>query len=45
MLHRLSGNFITKLEIVINFLQIYGLILVLDVDIPWPQVFFNSIEA
>lgn len=38
MLSRMSGNFITKMEIVINFLQVYGLILVLDLDIPWPSV-------
>lgn len=33
-----GGNFLNKLEIMINFIQIYGLILILDVDIEWPQV-------
>eukprot|EP01006_Ploeotia_vitrea_P036609 TRINITY_DN66040_c7_g3_i1.p1 TRINITY_DN66040_c7_g3~~TRINITY_DN66040_c7_g3_i1.p1 ORF type:complete len:2447 (+),score=1447.66 TRINITY_DN66040_c7_g3_i1:190-7530(+) len=36
-----KGAFINKMEILINFLQIYGLILILDVDIDWPSAFLD----
>jgi hypothetical protein len=33
-----TGTLINKAEIVINFLQVYSLILTIDVTIPWPEV-------
>jgi len=33
-----SGTLLNKIEIVINFMQVYGLVLTLDVDIEWPSM-------
>lgn len=41
MITTAAGAFINKLEIMINFLQIYSLILIIEVDIPWPQAFLD----
>jgi Leucine-rich repeat (LRR) protein len=37
----ISGNLITKFEILINFLQMYALVLILDTNIPWPPKFLD----
>eukprot|EP00475_Leptophrys_vorax_P003855 TRINITY_DN1224_c0_g1_i1.p2 TRINITY_DN1224_c0_g1~~TRINITY_DN1224_c0_g1_i1.p2 ORF type:complete len:609 (-),score=179.42 TRINITY_DN1224_c0_g1_i1:77-1903(-) len=37
----ISGTFLNKLEIVINFLQVTALVLTIDVNIPWPGVFVD----
>ena len=33
-----TGSILTKFEIIINFFQVYGLILVIDLHIPWPDL-------
>ena len=35
----LIANVLTKVDIVIHYLQVYGMVLVMDINIPYPQAF------
>lgn len=37
----IEGTILTKVEIIINFFQVYALILLLDLSIPWPRLFID----
>lgn len=36
-----TGQLLNKLEVIINFFQLYGLILTLDITIEWPQLWLD----
>ena len=39
-----TGSILNKLEVVINFFQVYGLVLNLDIDIEWPNIWMDFSE-
>eukprot|EP00753_Platysulcus_tardus_P007329 PLAT15137.1.p1 GENE.PLAT15137.1~~PLAT15137.1.p1 ORF type:complete len:2194 (+),score=1373.13 PLAT15137.1:84-6584(+) len=40
-----TGTLLNKLEIIIGFFQIYGLVLVLNIEIPWPEGLWEQFMA
>ena len=39
-----TGSILNKLEVIINFFQVYGLVLSLDLDIKWPDLWLDFSE-
>ena len=39
-----TGSILNKLEVVINFFQVYGLVLSLDINIEWPNLWLDFSE-
>lgn len=40
----ITGSLLTKLEVLINFLQLYAITLSLDFNIPWPPLYLKWIQ-